>query len=106
MLIAAAFALVASVAVVALGPRTSSATGVVIAVDAASLTDVRSFTLRMAGGETLVFSLASLENGVEFPPGHLAEHIGSAEPIVITYREDGGTLMALRISDAPVPSGS
>ena len=106
VLIAAVLALGASVAVVVLSPRTLTATGVVIAVDAVSLTEVRSFTLRVAAGKTLVFSLESLENGVEFPPGHLAEHVGSAEPIVVTYRDDGGTLKALRISDAPEPSGS
>lgn len=106
VLIAVVLAVGASVAVVALTPQTSTATGVVIAVDAASLTDVRSFTLRVAGGKTLVFSLAALEDGVAFPPGHLAEHMGSAEMIVVTYRDDGGTLKALRISDAPEPSGS
>ena len=106
VLIAVVLALGASVAVVALSPQTLTATGVVIAVDAVSLTEVRSFTLREAGGKTLVFSLGSLENGIEFPPGHLAEHVGSSKPIVVTYRDDGGTLKALRISDAPEPSGS
>ena len=91
---------------IALAPRTSTAIGVVVAVDARSLTDVRSFTLRVAGGETLVFSLAKLENGAEFPPGHLGEHVGSGEPIEVTYRNDDGTLNAIRISDAPEPSGS
>ncbi|MEO8469995.1 MAG: hypothetical protein ABI573_10055 [Chloroflexota bacterium] len=105
ILLAVVLAVGASVIVVALTPRTSSVTGVVIAVDAVSLTDVRSFTLRVEGGKTLVFSLAVLESGVAFPPGHLAEHMGSAEPIVVTYRDDGGTLKALRISDVPVPSG-
>lgn len=99
-----ALVLVAIVGAVALLPRTSSATGVVVAVDARSLTDVRSFSLRVAGGEVLVFSLTSLENGAEFPPGHLAEHIGSAEPILVTYRDDGGSFSAIRISDAPEPS--
>lgn len=106
VLIAIVLALGASAAVVALSPRTLTATGVVIAVDAGSLTEVRSFSLRVAGGKTLVFSLKSLENGVEFPAGHLAEHVGSSEPIVVTYRDDGGTLKALRISDAPEPSRS
>ena len=100
VLIAIVLALGASVAVVALSPRTLTATGVVISVDAVSLTEVRSFTLRVAGGKTLVFLLASLENGVEFPPGHLAEHIVSSEPIIVTYRDDGGTLRAIRIGDA------
>lgn len=102
----AALILIAIVGAVVLLPRTSSATGVVVAVDARSLTDVRSFSLRVAGGEVLVFSLTSLENGAEFPPGHLAEHIGSSAPIQVTYRDDGGSLSAIRISDAPEPSAS
>ena len=102
----AAVVLVLIVGATVLFPRTLSATGVVVAVDARSLTDVRSFSLRVAGGQILVFSLTSLENGAPFPPGHLAEHIGSAEPILVIYRDDGGSLAAIRISDAPEPSSS
>lgn len=94
------------VGAIALAPRTSTATGVVVSVDARSLTDVRTFTLRIAGGETLVFRLDTLENGAAFPPGHLVEHIGSGVPIRVTYRDDGGTLRALQITDAPEPGPS
>ena len=86
---------------ITLMPRTSTATGVVVAVDAASLTDVRSFTLRVSGGRTIEFSLGALENGVEFPPGHLGEHIGSGTPITVTYREENGVANAIRLEDAP-----
>ncbi|MES2210211.1 MAG: hypothetical protein V4515_08505 [Chloroflexota bacterium] len=102
----AALALAAIVATVALSPRTLTATGVVVAVEAASLTDVRGFTLRIAGGRTIAFSLAALQNGVAFPPGHLAEHIGSGTPIVVTYREENGAASAIRLEDAPAPTPS
>lgn len=102
----AALVLVAIGGAVALTPKTLTTTGVVVAVDAFSLTDVRSFTLRMAGGETIQFGLTALQNGVTFPPGHLAEHIGSGSPIVVTYRKENGVASAIRIEDAPAPSPS
>lgn len=104
LLVVAAVALVGIVRAVALSPQTFTATGVVVAVDAGSLTDVRSFTLRMAGGETIKFALMALQNGVEFPPGHLAEHIGSGSPIVVTYQTENGVADAIRIEDAPAPT--
>ncbi|MEO8207746.1 MAG: hypothetical protein ABI598_01830 [Chloroflexota bacterium] len=92
--------------VVSSAPMTSSATGVVVAVDARSLTDVRSFTLRTPGGETMVFTLDALQNRVEFPPGHLAEHIATTAPIVVTYRLEGGVARAVRLQDAPAVAPS
>lgn len=80
-----------------------TATGVVVAVDAVSLTDVRTFTLRVAGGKTTTFSLASLQSGVEFPPGHLGEHMALGTPIVVTYRVENGIPSAITIGDAPSP---
>ncbi len=79
-------------------------TGVVVGVVAASLTDVTAFTLRTADGSTIEFAIGTLENEVEFPPGHLAEHIGSGVPVVVTYRDEAGRPIAVRIEDAPVPS--
>lgn len=81
-------------------PGTNAAEGVIVAIDAAGLDDIRGFTLRQDGGATLVFSLA-LENPTEFPPGHLAEHQATADPVVVRYREQEGDLVAVRIDDAP-----
>lgn len=92
------------VSAVALGPRVTTVTGVVVAVDAVTLTDVRSFTLRTSGGQTIEFSLAALQDRTTFPPGHLAEHIGSGAPIVVTYREEDGVASAIRLEDAPAPT--
>jgi hypothetical protein len=79
---------------------TPTAVGIVVGIDSHGLGDVRSFTLRTGDGETLTFGLAELQNGVEFPPGHLAEHQATAQPVKVLYRDEGGTLQALRLEDA------
>jgi hypothetical protein len=82
-------------------PGTEEVTGVVVAVDAVSLGDVRGFTLRRPGGELLEFSLRALENGTQFAPGHLAEHQATAEPVRVVFRMEDDERLALRIEDAP-----
>ena len=79
---------------------TTSADGVVVAVDAAGLGDVRGFTLREDGGSLLGFRL-ELADPTHFPPGHLAEHQATAEPVRVWYRMDGSALVAVRIDDLP-----
>ncbi len=82
-------------------PGTTAVTGVIVAVDSRGLGDVRAFTLRREGGELIDFDLRALESGTEFPPGHLAEHQATAEPIRVWYREEGGVRVAIRVEDAP-----
>ena len=77
------------------------AEGVVVAVDARTLTDVRSFDLRTTDGTIVRFDLSGLRNGVAFPPGHLSEHMATASPILVWYRNEGGVDTALWIVDAP-----
>ena len=74
--------------------------GVVISVDAASLTDVRGFTLRTSDGASTAFDIGALENGAEFPPGHLVEHQSTAQPIRVWYRTEDGRKVAIRLEDA------
>ena len=81
-------------------PGTTVVDGVIVGVNAESLGDVRSFTLRTSAGEVLEFGLAALENGDAFPPGHLAEHQVTAEMVRVWYRDDGGTMLAIRVEDA------
>jgi hypothetical protein len=88
-----------------LPPGTESMTGVVVHVDSAGgLGDVRGFTLRRPGGELVDFSLRALQNGTQFPPGHLAEHQATAQPVHVWFRVDGDERLALRLEDAPAPS--
>jgi hypothetical protein len=102
--------LVAGVAVLGIAaallaaPRTATVEGVVVNVEATSLADISGFTVRTAGGELIEFGLEALENEVEFPPGHLAEHVASSSPVVVTYRDEGGRHLAIRIVDAPAGS--
>jgi hypothetical protein len=78
--------------------------GVIVAVDSAGLTNVRGFTLRANGDTDLPFVLDQLENGAEFPPGHLVEHQAAASPIRVWYRTEGGVNHAIRLEDAE-PTG-
>lgn len=82
-------------------PGTERVEGVVVEVDAQSLTDVRTFKLRTADGQVLEFELSDLQNGVEFPPGHLAEHQATASRIRVWYRGGIDSLLAIRLEDAP-----
>ena len=87
-------------------PTVSSPTeGIVIAVDAASLTDVRGFTLRTPKGYAFGFKVGPLENATEFPPGHLAEHQATSSPVRVYFRVEGEDRVAYRLEDAaPSPA--
>lgn len=76
-------------------------TGVVVEVDAASLTEVLGFTLRTADGRTVEFVVGPLENPAEFPPSHLAAHRADGEPVRVTYEQAGTDRVAIRLEDAP-----
>ena len=78
----------------------SPVTGVVIKVDSAGLDKVTGFSLRTDAGQTLALSIGILENGAQFPPGHLAEHLATAVPVRAWFRDDGGKLVVYRIEDA------
>lgn len=79
---------------------TSPVVGVVTHVDATGLASVKGFTLRTAGGTVLDFAIGTLENGAEFPPGHLVEHQATADPVRVSFRVEGSVLVAYRIEDA------
>jgi hypothetical protein len=82
-------------------PDTTAVDGVIVAVDSAGLSEVRGFSLRRPGGEILIFRLGELENGAQFPPGHLAEHQVTAAPVRVWYRMEGSERFAVRLEDAP-----
>jgi hypothetical protein len=103
--------LLAGVAVAMLGGRSDATlegakvvTGVIVGVDGSGLGAVRGITLRTDGGELLDFRLERLQNGTEFPPGHLVEHQATSEPVRVQYQEEAGERFALRLDDAPRPT--
>ena len=80
------------------------ANGVIIDVQATSLTELASFTLRTNDGDTLVFYVApdAAADPVEgFFPSHMRTHAVAAEQVTVTYREEQGDLLALRLEHAP-----
>ena len=46
------------------------------------------------------FAIGNLENGAQFPPGHLVEHQSTAQPIRVWYRTQDGVKVAIRLEDA------
>jgi hypothetical protein len=92
----------AAVAATALGgPGRRVETGIVVAVEATGLSAVQGFSIRTADGRTVDFRVGSIENATAFPPGHLAAHKASLAPVRVTYVEQSGTRLAVRLDDAP-----
>jgi hypothetical protein len=79
----------------------SPVAGVVTSVDAVALDQVRGFHLNSAAGRDLTFVIGTLENGNEFAPGHLKEHMATATPILVYFRQENGQLVVYRLEDAP-----
>jgi hypothetical protein len=84
----------------------SPVTGVLTHIDAAGLSKVAGFTLRLDDGREIAFRVGVLENGDVFPPGHLVEHFQAFSPIRVFFRRDGDALVVYRIEDGPTASPS
>ena len=83
-----------------LQPLVSPVTGVLTHIEAEGLSKVTAFTLRTADGRETRFEIGILENGAQFPPGHLAEHMANASPVRVFFRDaGGGRLVAYRLED-------
>jgi hypothetical protein len=80
---------------------TSPVDGVLTHIEAAGLSKVTGFTLRLATGREIRFRIGVLENGDQFPPGHLAEHLATSAPIRVWFRPVGPDLVVYRLEDAP-----
>lgn len=78
----------------------SPVTGVLVKIDSQGLTKVRGFTLRTDAGVEVSFTIGTLENGAEFPPGHLSEHMSTSSPVRVFFRDEAGTPVVYRIEDA------
>jgi hypothetical protein len=83
-----------------LPPLVSPVTGVLTHIEAEALSKVTAFTLRTADGRETRFQVGILDNGDQFPPGHLAEHMANASPVKVWFRDDGsGNLVVYRLED-------
>lgn len=95
-----AIALAAGAAALLGGSGRQTETGIVVAVQATSLSNVEGFSIRTTDGRTVDFRMGHLENAATFPPGHLAEHKVSLVPVRVTYVRDGDANVAVLIDDA------
>lgn len=80
----------------------ATAVGVITHLDQKGLGAVTGMTLRSSDGQTLDFVVGQLENSAEFPPGHLATHQATGQPVRVWYRMQGSERVAYRIEDAVV----
>ena len=79
--------------------------GVVVAVDSSGLGKVAGFTVRITDGSTIDFQLGALQNPTEFPPGHIAEHLASSQPVRVFFSAELNGLVVYRLEDAsPTPT--
>ena len=77
----------------------SPVTGRLTKIDAEGLTKVKGFTLRLDDGTEVPFTIGVLENGAQFPPGHLAEHMASSSAVKVFFRDEGGAHVVYRLED-------
>jgi hypothetical protein len=75
--------------------------GVITGVESSGLDKVTGFTLHTTDQGSIVFVIGALENGAQFPPGHLVEHQATAAPVRVWYRTQDGAKVAIRLEDAP-----
>ena len=75
--------------------------GLVTKIDSEGLDKVKGFTLRASNGQDLTFVLGNLDNAADFAPGHLAEHMAAADPVLVYFRVDNGALVVYHLDDAP-----
>lgn len=78
----------------------SPVSGVVVRLESTGLTEVTGFRLRTDDGTELEFTMGVTENGVAFPPAHLAEHMASLSRVRVHFREAAGTRVVHRLEDA------
>ena len=74
--------------------------GVIANVVSAGLDQVTEFTIRTGDGTLIEFRIGDLENGDEFPPGHLTEHQATSDPVRVYFTVEGEELVATRLEDA------
>lgn len=90
-----------TLALVACGDPGKTAAGIVVAIDAPA-GEVTGFTLRTQQGETIPFTIGTLElDGAAFAGSHLTEHAVTLQPIAVAYSVENGVNVVHRMVDAP-----
>jgi hypothetical protein len=82
--------------------QTLTARGVLLDVVSPGIQQVDRFTLRTDDGQLLSFVTTADFNASAthaMTPGHMRQHMALADPVVVTYRDDNGVLIALSATD-------
>ena len=83
------------------GPAPSTSAGFITGMNAKSVTEVESFTLRTPDGSVIVFRVGPLDlSSGGFPAAHLREHMALAEPVAVAWIERDGDRVATKVVDA------
>jgi hypothetical protein len=80
--------------------------GVLLDVVSPGIQRVDRFTVRADDGRELSFVPApEFNQGAThaMTPGHMRQHMALADPVIVTYRAENGTLIALSATDASSP---
>ncbi|MBM3943725.1 MAG: hypothetical protein FJ316_12615 [SAR202 cluster bacterium] len=77
-------------------PATLQVRGMVLEVQERSLTEVELLRLRDSQGREWTFTTAGFAG---FTPSHLRQHQAFGEPVLVTYRQEQGRLVAENIAD-------
>ena len=70
--------------------------GVVLAVEAKSLTEIDTLTVADEAGVTWHFEAGDYKG---FPPSHLREHMVQGSPVSVTFRREEGVLIIEGVTD-------
>jgi hypothetical protein len=82
--------------------QTQTARGVLLDVVSPGIQQVDSFTLRTDAGDEMLFTTAPDFNAGAthvMTPGHMRQHMALADPVIVTYRQENGKLVALSATD-------
>ena len=77
-----------------------SVTGLVLEAVARDLVEIELLRVRDADGRVWEFTT---EGNVGISAAHLKQHQVLGEMVLVTYMEEGGSLIATDVSDAPAP---
>src|SRR5204863_1893879 len=83
--------------------QTLTVRGVLLDVVSPNIQQVDRFTLRTDDGLLFSFVAAPDFNAGAthaMTPGHMRQHMALADPVLVTYRDDNGALIALSATDA------
>ena len=78
---------------------TSPVSGIITNVRSEGLDKVLGFTIRTASGDLVTFVVGRLDDPATFPPGHLAEHQASLQPVTVYFTVVAGQLVVYHLAD-------